>query len=248
MNIQDGTYPAKPVGGSIYETKTGNLTLVVEFVLTDDNGEAYTNPDGTDCIMRKWFTLVTADGSVNSNVISRVCEWAEGFQPNSLDDFYDYFTGDCEKLKSLSVDVVLRTEPARDGSGKMFQGIAFVNAKRRRSSNRIPEGAIGDKDKLAAKFGSKFRAVFGSKPKTVSAKPAPKKPTPEKPEAAPAAKKATSSCDECWQKYLSSLPAGTDNDTRDGGWFALLDKCGVGQKDQDEIDANEWGTVLAAIG
>lgn len=261
MKIQDGTYAAKPAKAQIYLASSGSLMLCVEFNIVDEDGNEFQNDNGYPLSYRKWFALVSKDGAVNTATVDRIKEWAAGFEPQSIDDFYDYFTAnDFEKIRALEVDVVLKTEAIKDGEkkGQLAQGIAFVNAKGGHGSWKmnLPSGAVDDKAAIAAKFGAKFRAAFAAKPKTVAASTAPakaaapaapaRKPNPARP-AAPA-KVETATVEDVWGAYLSSLPADTSEDDRDAGWFKLLDDNGLGSKDQDQITPAEWGTLKAKIG
>jgi len=49
-----------------------------------------------------------------------------------------------------------------------------------------------------------------------------------------------------WNAYVT-VHADEDYPTLETGWFALLDKMVVPQKDQDKYDAFDWQTVIAAL-
>lgn len=266
LNIAAGTYNAQPTQARIYTNQSGNLILEVRFVLCDENWEHYVGDNGYAIDMRKWFVLVKADGTVNTATISRLKEWADGFAPSSLDDFYEYWTGaGFSHLAGIKVQVVVQLTAQGQYAGR--PEIAFVNSLSRKGTANaaLPQGADDDRAKIAARFGAKFRAAFAATPKVVSAAPArpaapapapqtapqtaapSAPPRPARPAAnapAPAAKPVTEA--DCWNAYCARLPEGTDNSTRDAGWFEVLDRAGVGDRDPDQITPAEWAKVLEA--
>ncbi len=277
MEIKDGEYRAFPTSAAIYQNKTGNLILAVRFQLCDEKRDGYVKENGYALDYTKYFVLVKSDGSLNTKIIDGICKWAAGFEPTSLEAFYDYFTGaNMENLRNLDVKVTLKTEAGQDG--KMRQGIAFVNSLDHvgGGGNMMPKDAVDDRRAIAAKFGAKFRAAFGgaklapaSKPVAEAASGRPQPPAhpavdeenipaapaapaaPQRPAPKPpmpaTAPKPPATCESAYTAYLNSLPPDTPQDASDQGWWQLLDAAGVGQKDQDQITPAEWQHVTDLV-
>lgn len=142
MQLQDGTYAAKPTACSITESKNGNLMAVMKFRL--ENGPELTF----------YSVLVKADGTVNTRNIEDIRKWSgwDGADPYWLMD---------TALADVPVEVVVANEPSITDPSKNWPAVKWVNPPGG-GGNALPEAA--DRRAVAAKYGAKFRALAGGVP------------------------------------------------------------------------------------
>ena len=199
-NIQDGVYNAIPTVAAVYE-KNDALKLEIHFTLCDEEGNPYTQTgsDGNEYPIEKYkyYTLVNAQGVVSTKTIEGITKWSKW---DGTDPFWWTDTANVDAIGMVEITLTTQT-----WQGKTYQNVEWVNEVGHAASHgksTITES--GDKAAIMAKYGAKFKAAFGGKPKVVpgvkkavpspAAKPAPAakaapKPTPAA-RAAPAAKAA----------------------------------------------------------
>ena len=102
-----------------------------------------------------------------------------------------------------------------------------------------------DAKSLAAKYGSKTRAMFGGVPSAPKPPAAPKLPAaPKAPPAPPAPTGATSTMEEVWAKFCEYNNGKTELELYPL-WAAAVEKhCGKPQNDATPAD---WGRMLTAF-
>ena len=189
--IPDGTYTGRPTTASCYE-KDGRLILDVNFAVKDPNtGAWYKKDNGYDWEARKRHWLTSADGAFNERTIEGLKEWAKGWQPRSLDDFWWFQSPDASGTPFGNLIAIGEVELnfATDGQGN--QTIWVHDPNRQKSGGRkayVPEGASADRAAMMAKWGTRAKALFAATPKKVGtgAQQAAKKPVQAATPAAPA--------------------------------------------------------------
>lgn len=170
--IPDGTYTGRPTTASCYE-KDGRLILDVNFAVKDPNtGAWYKKDNGYDWEARKRHWLTSADGAFNEKTIEGLKEWAKGWQPRSLDDFWWFQSPDASGTPFGNLIAIGEVELnfATDGQGN--QTIWVHDPNRPKSGGRkayVPEGASADRAAMMAKWGTRAKALFAATPKKVGA-------------------------------------------------------------------------------
>lgn len=183
--IPDGTYTGRPTTASCYE-KDGRLILDVNFAVKDPNtGAWYKKDNGYDWEARKRHWLTSADGAFNEKTIEGLKEWAKGWQPRSLDDFWWFQNPDASGTPFGNLIAIGEVELnfATDGQGN--QTIWVHDPNRPKSGGRkayVPDGASSDRAAMMAKWGTRAKALFAATPKKVATVA-----TPKAAQAAPAA-------------------------------------------------------------
>lgn len=175
--IPDGTYTGRPTTASCYE-KDGRLILDVNFAVKDPNtGAWYKKDNGYDWEARKRHWLTSADGAFNEKTIEGLKEWAKGWQPRSLDDFWWFQNPDASGTPFGNLIAIGEVELnfATDGQGN--QTIWVHDPNRPKSGGRkayVPDGASSDRAAMMAKWGTRAKALFAATPKKVATVAAPK--------------------------------------------------------------------------
>lgn len=170
--IPDGTYTGKPTTASCFE-KDGRLILDVSFAVKDPNTGAWFKKDnGYDWEARKRHWLTSADGAFNEKTIEGLKEWAKGWQPRSLDDFWWFQSPDANGTPFGNLIAIGEVELnfATDGQGN--QTIWVHDPGRPKSGGRkayVPDGASSDRAAMMAKWGTRAKALFAATPKKVGA-------------------------------------------------------------------------------
>lgn len=186
--IPDGTYTGRPTTASCYE-KDGRLILDVNFAVKDPNtGAWYKKDNGYDWEARKRHWLTSADGAFNEKTIEGLKEWAKGWQPRSLDDFWWFQNPDANGTPFGNLIAIGEVELnfATDGRGN--QTIWVHDPDRPKSGGRkayVPDGASSDRAAMMAKWGTRAKALFAATPKKVGTG-APAQAAPKPAQAAPA--------------------------------------------------------------
>ena len=258
--IQDGVYNAIPTVAAVYE-KNDALKLEIHFTLCDEEGNAYTQTgsDGKEYPIEKYkyYSLVNAQGAVNTKVVEGICAWSKW---DGTDPFWWTDTANVDGIGM--VEVTLKTAPAYNDPSKTYQNIEWVNElghSAKHSGGKITES--GDKAAIMAKYGAKFKAAFGGKPKAV---PTAKKPASSAPVAksAPAARPAPKAsapapksnaayadgvdgANAVWDAF-SDANKGAKNADLEERWFAAIDKYSDG-KDQADMTGEQWAKVAAEL-
>ena len=185
----DGTYTGRPTTASCYE-KDGRLILDVNFAVKDPNtGAWYKKDNGYDWEARKRHWLTSADGAFNEKTIEGLKEWAKGWQPRSLDDFWWFQIPDASGTPFGNLIAIGEVELkfATDGQGN--QTIWVHDPNRPKSGGRkayVPEGAGADRAAMMAKWGARAKALFAATPKK-GGPGTPAQAAPKPAQAAPAA-------------------------------------------------------------
>lgn len=175
--IPDGTYTGRPTTASCYE-KDGRLILDVNFAVKDPNtGAWYKKDNGYDWEARKRHWLTSADGAFNEKTIEGLKEWAKGWQPRSLDDFWWFQNPDASGTPFGNLIAIGEVELnfATDGQGN--QTIWVHDPNRPKSGGRkayVPDGASSDRAAMMVKWGTRAKALFAATPKKVATVAAPK--------------------------------------------------------------------------
>lgn len=226
MNIENGTYPARPTGRvEVGEHANGCLICSMEFTM--DSGT-----------ISNTFWLTTKDGAINTRsveTLKTLFGW-DGADPFWLEDYAGEFA-------EIDVDLVIENETfqGRDGSTKTASKIKWVNT---------PGGGMGvqvannDRKALLTKYGAKLRAVSGGTP---AKKFSPPPTAPSMPPVKPPVKKggATSTMNNCW-KELTDRMADKPRQEVEDRWFSILKDC-HGDKVQDAYTPEDWGSVMEKL-
>ena len=264
MNIQDGVYNAIPTVAAVYE-KNDALKLEIHFTLCDEQGNAYTQTgtDGKEYPMEKYkyYNLVNAEGAVNTKVIEGICAWSkwDGSDP--------FWWTDAANVDAIGmVEVTLATQTWQ---GKTYQNIEWVNEpghSAKHGGGKITES--GDKAAIMAKYGAKFKAAFGGKPKAVGTAPkaaprpqgasaAPARPTPAPapkapqravpaaPAEAPAYPDGMDGANKVWDEFSTANESMPQAELQER-WFAAIDRHSDG-KDQQDMTGEQWALVAADL-
>jgi hypothetical protein len=231
MQIENGTYPARPTGRvDVGEHANGCLIAAIEFAM--EGGGTISNT----------FWLTTKDGAVNTRsveTLKTLFGW-DGSDPFWLVDHANELTG-------VEVELVIENESfqGRDGSTKTSAKVKWVN----QPGGGGVQVANNDRKSLMSKYGAKLRAISGgvSAPtkKTVAppSVPPPAKKQPEIPPVAPTKTTGgnTSDMNTCW-KALTDAMADKPRGAVEDQWFELL-KSVHGDKAQDNYTPEDWGAV-----
>lgn len=261
-NIQDGVYNAIPTVAAVYE-KNDALKLEVHFTLCDEDGNAYTQTgtDGKEYPIEKYkyYSLVSAQGAVNTKVIEGLRAWSKW---DGTDPFW--WTDRANVGAIGMVEVTLKTAPAYNDPSKSYQNIEWVNElghDAKHGGAKITES--GDKSAIMAKYGAKFKAAFGGRPRTIAQKPVqraqgasafPARPTtppaPKAPVAAPtrpseAYPDGTDGANAVWDAFGAANKGAKQADLEER-WFEAIDKHSDG-KDQAEMSGEQWAAVAAEL-
>ena len=231
MNLQDGTYAARPLAASITESKNGNLMAVIKFKVAD-------GPELTF-----YSVIVKNDGTVNTRNIDDLKKWSgwDGADPYWLMD---------QDLTGIDVELVVANEPSIADPSKTWPTIKWVNPPGGGSGSALP--AAADRRAVMAKYGAKLRALAGG---TAPAAPAaarqaapavaaapsapPARPlTPAAPPARPAATQASA-----WA-MLNEKAGPLPREQVEALWFGFVDATGM---DQADMTPEGWAQVQAAI-
>lgn len=188
--IPDGTYTGKPTTASCYE-KDGRLILDVNFAVKDPNtGAWYKKDNGYDWEARKRHWLTSADGGFNEKTIEGLKEWAKGWQPRSLDDFWWFQNPDENGTPFGNLIAIGEVELNFQTDNQGNQTIWVHDKDRPKSGGRkafVPDGASSDRAAMMAKWGTRAKALFAATPKKVGAgAPAQAAPKPAQAASAPA--------------------------------------------------------------
>ena len=253
-NIQDGVYNAIPTVAAVYE-KNDALKLEIHFTLCDEDGNAYTQTgtDGKEYPIEKYkyYNLVNAQGVVSTKVIEGICAWSKW---DGSDPFWWTDAANVEGIGMVEVTLTTNT-----WDGKTYQNVEWVNEpghSAKHSAGKITES--GDKAAIMAKYGAKFKAAFGGKPKAV---PTAKKPAPAA-KSAPAARpapKASAPAPKPKAAYADGVDganavwdafADANKDVKQAEleerWFEAIDKHSDG-KDQADMTGDQWAKVAAEL-
>ncbi len=269
--IPDGTYTGRPTTASCYE-KDGRLILDVNFAVKDPNtGAWYKKDNGYDWEARKRHWLTSADGAFNEKTIEGLKEWAKGWQPRSLDDFWWFQNPDASGTPFGNLIAIGEVELnfATDGQGN--QTIWVHDPNRPKSGGRkayVPDGASSDRAAMMAKWGTRAKALFAATPKKVATVAAPKAasapsagvsaphaaPTrpaaSARPVAAPAAAKPWASypqtADGAFDYFCSLLGEPYEGAKHEEKWFELFDAARQG-KDVDEFTQEDTQRLFQTI-
>lgn len=175
--IPDGTYTGKPTTASCYE-KDGRLILDVNFAVKDPNtGAWYKKDNGYDWEARKRHWLTSADGGFNEKTIEGLKEWAKGWQPRSLDDFWWFQNPDENGTPFGNLVAIGEVNLNFQTDGQGNQQIWVHDPNRPKSGGRkafVPDGASSDRAAMMAKWGTRAKALFAATPKKVATAAAPK--------------------------------------------------------------------------
>lgn len=170
--IPDGTYTGKPTTASCYE-KDGRLILDVNFAVKDPNtGAWYKKDNGYDWEARKRNWLTSADGGFNEKTIEGLKEWAKGWQPRSLDDFWWFQNPDANGTPFGNLIAIGEVELNFQTDQQGNQQIWVHDPDRPKSGGRkayVPDGASADRAAMMAKWGARAKALFAATPKKVGA-------------------------------------------------------------------------------
>ena len=260
QNIADGVYDAKPTVAAVYE-KNNALKLEVHFTLCDENGNAYTRTgsDGNEYPVEKYkyYTLVNAQGAVNTKVVEGIAAWAKGW-----DQTDPYWWTDSANVDAIGmVEVTLKTAPSYSDPSKSYQNVEWVNELGHSARFGGGTRAIqsGDRATIMAKYGAKFKAAFGAKPRPVQA--APKAPTaaapaarPATPPAAPQAQGAeaprfadgVNGANAVWAAFGAKPRPGMKTADREEKWFEAVDRHSDG-RDQQDMTGDQWAKVAQEL-
>jgi hypothetical protein len=169
--IPDGTYRGIPTTASCFE-KDGKLILDVNFAVIDpQTGETYKNDKGYDWEARKRHWLTNKDGGFNEATINGLKEWAKGWEPTTLADFWWFQNPDENgvpfgNLKAIG-EVELNFQIDKTGNQQLW--VHALNRNKGSRSAYVPEGGLSDVAQLQAKWGAKAKALFAAQPKKVGA-------------------------------------------------------------------------------
>jgi hypothetical protein len=268
--IPDGTYRGIPTTASCFE-KDGKLILDVNFAVIDpQTGETYKNDKGYDWEARKRHWLTNKDGGFNEATINGLKEWAKGWEPTTLADFWWFQNPDANgvpfgNLKAIG-EVELNFQIDKTGNQQLW--VHDPNRNKGVRKVYVPEGGLADAAQLQAKWGAKAKALFAATPKKLGATdegPKPTAPTaatngglkPAATNVAPARPTPTTTAGKDWDDYpknadgafsyfCSKLGEKYDSAKHDEKWFDLYDEVADG-KDPDQFTQADWVRLFATI-
>jgi hypothetical protein len=233
-NIQDGVYNAMPTVAAVYE-KNNALKLEIHFTLCDESGNAYTQTgtDGKEYPVEKYkyYTLVNAQGAVNTKVVEGIRAWSkwDGTDP--------FWWTDVANVDAIGmVEVTLKTAPSFTDPSKTYQNVEWVNE-------------LGHN----AKFGGGKITESGdnaSAPATAKVPPAPAPSRPAAPTKAQAEPGAAypdglDGANIVWDAFCAANKGAKKADLEER-WFAALDRHGDAN-DQAAMTGGQWAKVAAEL-
>ena len=170
--IPDGSYTGKPVTASCYE-KDGRLILDINFAVKDPNtGAWYKKENGYDWEVKKRHWLTSTDGAFNEKTINGLKEWAKGWNPTSLDDFWWFQNPDENGTPFGNLAAIGEVELDFQTDGQGNQNIWVHDPDRPRTGGHkawTPPEANTDRAQMMAKWGTRAKALFAATPKKVAA-------------------------------------------------------------------------------
>ena len=152
-------YPtARTPASPLIVEKDGRLILDVNFAAKDPNtGAWYKKDNGYDWEARKRHWLTSADGGFNEKTIEGLKEWAKGWQPRSLDDFWWFQNPDANGTPFGNLVAIGEVELNFQTDGQGNQTIWVHDPDRPKSGGRkafVPDGASSDRAAMMAKWAS----------------------------------------------------------------------------------------------
>lgn len=209
------------IEASAVEEQSGYLVLRLKVIV---EGEARYNN----------IFLTGKDGSLKTKVLDHIRTWAknwDGSDPWELPNAID------------GIQVRVKVDE-REYNGRMYPNDGIFAP----GGNGMVASSDADKAAMRSKWGAKFKAYAGSKPRPVVAAPA-SAPAPRPSAPAPAVRAATSSMDECFTAFVNGLGHEYKNGAEDNErWFAILESAVPGLSDrQTDGTPEEWGKVRAMI-
>lgn len=238
----NGRFPCKLGRGALNESKNGALMYTVEVLIDDAEGKPFP-------VLMNNFVLVKKDGEVLQRNVDKLIallggQW-DGSDPAQL-----------EACDPSGIEAVA-TCGDREYDGKLYTEIKWLDPVGG-GGRELPQQV--DAKSIAAKYGSKFRALYGGK--SSPAKPAstaPNKPAapasksalpPSKPKAPPSAPKDDAAermkmANDAW----SAMCAATDDmeeQARIDKWFELME-AHANTKDQTAVTCEQWKAIRNAI-
>lgn len=266
--IPDGTYTGRPTTASCFE-KDGRLILDVHFAVKDpQTGQYFKKDNGYDWEANKRHWLTSKDGAFNEATINGIKEWAKGWNPRSLDDFWWFQSPDANgtpfgNLLAIG-EVELNFQIDKTGNQQLW----VHDPNRQKAGTHkayVPDGASADMASIKAKWATKAKALFAATPKAVSSTPAaapaasapaaptvaaPARPTaPVRPSAPPAAKpwaEFPQTADGAFAFFSSKLGEPYSPAKHDERWFAIFDKVSDG-KDPDQLTPADVQRLFEAV-
>lgn len=264
--IPCGTYTGRPVSASCFE-KDGRLILDVNFAVKNpQTGEWYKKENGYEWVARKRHWLTSKDGGFNEATINGLKEWAKGWNPTSFDDFFWFQLPDVNGVPFGNLAAIGEVElnVTTDKGGNQQIWVHNPNRPKAAAAYRTfaPDGANTDKSALAAKWGTKAKALFAATPKKVSTAAAPSAPQsaparsagiPTRPTAkAPAAKPWADypqTADGAFLFFCAKLEARGEkyaSAKHDEEWFGIFDRAAAG-KDPDEFTPQDVEMLFQTV-
>lgn len=243
MNIQDGTYAARPGQARVYENDKGSLVLCIEVQI--EGGP----------VLKSFHTLARADGTLMTRTIDNLKSWS-GW--DGTDPFW-FLDND---LSGIAVEVVIENQPGITDPTKMFPSVKWVNPVGGGSGGLAESD---DRRSILAKYGGKLRANAGGTPvgagapaRSMSEVRGPKSetagsltevqrtqrtavpcPAPVRPAVRSAARKV-SDMNTCWG-LMCDLCKKMPKPQVEREWFAAVGI--IEGKDQADMTPEEWGQV-----
>lgn len=234
-----GRFPCTLGRGALNESKNGALMYTVEVLINDAEGKPYP-------VLMNNFVLVKTDGEVLQRNVDKLIallggQW-DGTDPAKL-----------EACDPSGIEAVA-TCSDREYDGKLYTEIKWLDPVGG-GGRELPQQV--DAKSIAAKYGSKFRALYGAKPGAKTAAPAkpsappPKSaPPPSKPKAPPSAPKddareRVKMANEAWVAVNAAMSEADETAVTDK-WFELME-AHAGTKDQTAVTCEQWGVIKDAI-
>ncbi len=273
--VPDGTYVGRPTTASCFE-KDGRLILDVNFAVKDPKtGEWMVKDNGYEWEAKKRHWLTSKDGGFNEATISGLKEWAKGWNPQTFSDFWWFQSPDADGTPFGNINAVGEVELNFQTDRQGNQQIWVHDPNRPKAGGRkafVPDGANADAAALAAKWGTKAKALFAATPKKVGAgageqatqNPAqvatPAATAPSRPSAltpAATARPAAAAQPKPWAEFpqtgdgafayfCSLLGEPYSSKKHDEKWFEIFDAAANG-KDPDQLDAADVQRLFAAV-
>lgn len=218
VKLEPGTYDGTTKAATLYEAPSG---AVMARMIIDIDGVEMT---GGICLIQKDGTL----SERGFKDVRSIFGWSD----------WDWNKWDAppETLAGAAVKVVIETVQGDKGE---FSSVKYINPP---SNGHTLER--GNAKALAAKYGSKVRALMGGAPSaTAPARPpAPRPPQPPKPAPGPV---RTGTMEEAWEAFCKHpLADGKSEPDLYAAWEKLLDEK-VGKRQY--LTPAEWGKVLSDL-
>ncbi len=223
--INPGTYGARAIDKTPTPTKEGGLAMWFQVELIEF----------PTIKLQTWQTLVAKDGTVlgkNIENLKSIFGW----------DGIDPLWFEVTDLAYIEFDVVIEDAADLKDPSKIYSKIKWMNPKGGGPTTERPKTI--DKSTLAAKFGSKLRAMAG--PQKPTAPPRPAAPTahvahtPPPPPAPPVATGKTSTLDAAWGELCGTM-AGEPDDKIKEVWFQRIGELFPGKG--NNLTPEEWEAV-----